>query len=206
MDHKFLTNINARFGLPDLGVEVAVTSRSSQASQTNSSIISKDVDDEAGVWHLTGPFDKKLFLGASIRNPSEDGISGTFGAYLSATDQKGRTELLALTCEHVVFPKEISCDGKCGYLSLLLHFYANTYMSIETKGTTGLRFSKSLLRENDRPKYPMVTPSPSDYTQTKAVFHKDQERTQRTLELCMKNKEDERTIAFHQEAVATMPG
>jgi hypothetical protein len=64
---------------------------------------------------LHGPFDKKVYMGASISprlGPKPDKqCVGSFGGYLSAKSADEEEILLALTCDHVCFDELRPCKG-----------------------------------------------------------------------------------------------
>lgn len=64
---------------------------------------------------LHGPFDEKVYMGASISprlgpEPKKQYV-GSFGGYLSAKSADEKQILLALTCDHVCFDKLRPCKG-----------------------------------------------------------------------------------------------
>lgn len=77
---------------------------------------------------LHGPFDKKVYMGASIcpelTESDKTQYVGSFGGYLSAKTADQEEILLALTCDHVCFDKSRPCKGKL--LRILLLCKSNT--------------------------------------------------------------------------------
>ena len=99
-------NVNYSFNLPDVQVEVAEMRDPPQGTPVPAS----------GPGLIKGPYDRMSFIGASIGPPIDPatgiGRCGTLGCFLSAMDGNGNAQLLALTCEHVVFTLERPCKGK----------------------------------------------------------------------------------------------
>ena len=97
-------NANHRYDVRDVEVEVAELPDPPRAAPSTTTHI------------IAGPYDQKVFVGASIGPPlgysTEIARCGTFAAYLSGLDEQKQSHLLALTCEHVVFTAERPYEGE----------------------------------------------------------------------------------------------
>jgi hypothetical protein len=137
---------------------------------------------------LEGPFDKNLYIGASIGPDLVDktlgSYSGTFGAHFRANqkNQPGEEFLLALTCDHVCFdcddpnsdPPYKAVQPCLGLLICATYFFYYLQVSENGLDKWPYKLSKSPRR------YGMITPSATDRHNTSKYLEEKFDRATAT--------------------------